>query len=145
MMRFANVLKRSLEDVKTSRRLEDVLEMSWWCLEDVFAEDVLPRPLGNVLKMSWRRFENVLKTSWSRMTKTIILILIKTFSRRLLETHELGGYIRLDQDVLKTSWRPLHQDECLLGIISNNSSQFYWLKELTIYKETSKKRQRVYK
>ena len=33
--------------------------------------------------------------------------------------------------------KPTH---CTAVIISNNSSQFYWLKELTIYKETSKKK-----
>ena len=32
----------------------------------------------DVLKRSWRRLENVLKTSWRRMTKTNILVLIKT-------------------------------------------------------------------
>ena len=139
--RLEKVLARGLEDVlKTSwRRFENVLRTSWRCLK-TFLQDVLKTFWRRLGKTSWRRLENVLKTSWSRMTKTIILILIKTFWRRLLETYELGEYIRLDQDVLKTSWRPVHQDECLLGIISNNSSQFYWLKELTIYKETSKKR-----
>ena len=48
---------------KTSwKRFEDVLKMSWRCLEDAFA----------------KRLENVLKTSWRRIAKTNILILTNT-------------------------------------------------------------------
>ena len=109
-----------LEQVlKTS--LQDVLKASWRCLEDVFArhlEDVLKTSLQDVLKMSWRRLKNVLKTSWGcledffarrlgktswrGMTKTNILVFIKTssedvrvrwiyssWSRRLLKTKDV--------------------------------------------------------
>ena len=57
--------------------LQDVFKMSWrrFCKTSW-------RRLENVLKTSWRRLENVLKTSWRRMTKTNILVLIKTSSSR---------------------------------------------------------------
>ena len=106
MIRLANVLKISLQDVlkmswrclenvfeevfKTfwrrledvlARRLEDViktpwLKTSWRCLEDIFT-----RRFEDVLKTSCRRLENVLKTSWRHMAKTNILT--KTSWRRL--------------------------------------------------------------
>ena len=58
------------------------------------------------------RFENVLKRSFQGI--------FKTSWRCLLKAYELGGYICLDQDVLKTSSedenkRRLQQDEYLLG------------------------------
>ena len=92
MIRFENVLKRSLQDVlKTSwRRLQNVLNKSWRCLEDV-------------LKTSWRRLENVLKTSWRRMTKTSILVLIKTSSEDVWVRRIYSSWSRRLQDVLKTS------------------------------------------
>ena len=37
------------------------------------------------------------------MAKIVLLVLIKTSWRRLLKTYQLGEYIRLDQDDLKTS------------------------------------------
>ena len=124
MTSLQDALKTSwtcLEDV-FARRLEDVLKMSWkrlskisWrCLEDVL--NTSWKCLGDVLKMSWRRFcetpwrrpEDVLKTSWRRITKTNILVLVKTsseiisvrwvyssWSRRLLKTKT--------KDVFKTS------------------------------------------
>ena len=79
--RLENVLVRSLEDVlKTFWRsleniLKNILKTSWRCLKDVFV-----RRLQDVLKTSWRCLEDVLKTSWRRMTKTNILVLIKTSS-----------------------------------------------------------------
>ena len=103
---------RRLENVsKTSCRcFESVLKSSWKHLEDAFA----------------RRLEDVLKTSWRRMTKTNILVLktssedvwlrpiCSPWSRRLI-----ASWRRLPKtktkDVFKTSWRCLHQDECLLG------------------------------
>ena len=128
MIRFENVLKRSLQDVlKTSwRRLQNVLNKSWRCLEDVLKtswrrlEDVLKTFLQDVLKTSWRRLENVLKTSWRRMTKTIMLVLIKVFWRRLLKTSSGDVWVRgiysswsrrllKTKNVFKTSSRRLHQ------------------------------------
>ena len=110
--------------------------MSWKRLEDIFArrlEDVLARRLENVLKTSWRPLENTLKT-YCRCLEDV-------FGRRLGKT-SCQEYVGLERDVLKTSWRPLlkskmknvlktssrcfHQDECLLGtilssyLISNN-------------------------
>ena len=77
MIRFENVLKRSLQDIlkTSSKRLEGVLKTSWRRLEDV---------LKTLL-------QDVLKTSWRRMTKTIILVLIKTSSRRLHQGECLLG------------------------------------------------------
>ena len=122
MIRFGNVLKRSLQDVlKTpSKSLEDVLKMFWRCLEDV-------------LKTSWRRPENVLKTSWRRMTKTIILVLIKMSWRRLLKTYELGEYIRLDEDVFKTSSED--EDERRLQDVSIETN-VCWVRITTIMQNT---------
>ena len=118
MIRFENVLKRSLQDVlKTSwRRLQNVLNKSWRCLEDVLKtswrrlEDVWPRRiywswpkrLQDVLKTSWRRLENVLKTSWRRMTKTSILVLIKTSSEDVWVRRIYSSWWRRLQDVF---WR----------------------------------------
>ena len=104
MIRLQNILKASLQDLlKISwKRLENVLKTSWrrFCRR---LEDVLKTSWQDVLQMSWRRFR---KTSW----------------RRLLKTNDYGEYIRLDQDIFKTSSedeetssRRLHQDECLLG------------------------------
>ena len=88
MIRLENVLMTS------SKRLEDVLKT--FC-----------RRLEDVLKASWRCFENVLRTSWRRMTKTSILVLIKTSSRRLEDLFwrlmNKGNIFVL----MKTSWRRL--------------------------------------
>ena len=62
----------------SSRRLEDVLKTSWKRLEDV-----LKMSWRRFCKTYWRRLKDVLKMSGRRMTKTIILIFIKTSSRRL--------------------------------------------------------------
>ena len=121
--------------LKTSWR--HICKMSWKRLEDVlktFLQDVLKTSWKrmaktNILvltKKSWRRFENVF---WRRMTKVNILVLIKTSSegkdeRRLqdvLKTSSskwmLAGW-RPDEDLLmKTRWRPLHQDECCLHFL----------------------------
>ena len=61
-------------------------------------ENVLKRSLQDLLKTSSKRLENVLKTSSKRLEDVL-----KTPRRRLLKMYELGEYIRLDQDVLKTS------------------------------------------
>ena len=110
MIRLENVLKRSLEDV---------LKISWG------------RFLQDFLKTFWRRLENVLKTSWKRMAKTNILVLIKTSWRRPEEVFwrrvsKATIFVLIKtpgrrlEDVFwrwrwKTSSRPLHQEECLLG------------------------------
>ena len=76
-----------------------------------------------VNKTSWRHLENVLRTSWRRMIKLNIFVLIKTSWRCLLKTYAQGKntrldqndlktygqgkYICLDQDILRTSWRHL--------------------------------------
>ena len=118
MIRLEDVLKTSLkrlEDVLKmswrhfSRRFEDVPKTSWRCLEDVLEtssnhlEDILTWRLKEVLKTScedlwprrifwsWpRRLEDVF---WRRNTKVNLFALIKT------------------------SWRRLHQDKCLLGYL----------------------------
>ena len=77
---------RCLEDVlnTSSKRLEDVLKMSWRCF--------------------WRRLEKVLKTFLQDVLKTFWRHLGKTSWRRLLKTYEYSEYIRLDQDVfIKTN------------------------------------------
>ena len=109
-------------------------------------ENVLKRSLQDVLKTSWRRVEDTLKTSWRHMTKTIILVLIKTswsWSRHLLKRYELGeyiclwsrllqdvlkaydqdDYIGLDQDVLKTSSED-EGERLLQGVFKASSSRW---------------------
>ena len=56
------------------------------------------------------------------MAKTNILILVKTSLRRLLKTYELGEYIRLDQDVLKTSSEDEHEKR-LQDVFKTSSSR----------------------
>ena len=97
---------RCFEDfLKTSwRRLEyvlktflqNILKTSWSCFANVLKR--CWKPLEDVLKMSWRRF---CKTSWRNMSKGNIFILIKT------------------------SWRLLHQDGCLLGKFSMRKLSVY--------------------
>ena len=78
--------------------------------------------LQDVLKTFWRRVENVLKTSWRQMTKTNILVLIKTSSKDVWLRRIYSSWSRRLEDVFwrrrrVTSPRRLHQDECLLGTV----------------------------
>ena len=122
MIRFENVLKRSLQDVlKTSwRRLQNVLKMSWRPLEKVLNapwrcfEDVVVRRLEDVLKSIWRRLgkrlwrrlKDILKASWRRLEDVWPRHYVG-LDQGVLKTCELGEYIDIDLDVLKTSWRRL--------------------------------------
>ena len=103
--------------------LQEVLRTSWRGFEDV-----LVRRLA-----SWWHLENVLKTRWRRMTKTNTLVLIKMFWRHLQNVF----WKRMSQAnlfvLIKTSWkrilktkmkdvfqissRRLHQDKCLLDYV----------------------------
>ena len=121
MIRLDSVLKTFLQDVLNTsqnvwkaswRCLEDVLKTSWKRLEDVlktFLQDLLKtscRRFEDVLKTSWRRLGSVLKTSWRCLEDVLARRLenvFKTSWRRLLKTYEYSEYVRLDQDVLKTS------------------------------------------
>ena len=71
------------------------------------------------------------------MTKTIVLVLIKTSCRRLLKTYELGEYIRLYQDVLKTSSRCLLKTKTK-DVFKTSSKRLYrgkcWLGNLFRFK-----------
>ena len=107
------------------RSWRHLCKTSWRCLENILArrlEDVLKTFSQDVLKMTWRRLENVLKTSWKRMTKTNILILIKTSSEDVWVRWIYSSWSRRLKDVFRTrrrkmSPRRLHQDECLQGCI----------------------------
>ena len=119
IIRLESVLKTSLQDVlKMSwRRLEKVLKMSWRRLENIL------KHLGDVLKMSWRHLENLWKMSWRRMTKTNILVLIKTSSEDVWVRRIYSSWSRRLENIFwrrrrKTSSRRLHQDECLMGNMS---------------------------
>ena len=75
---------RCLEDVlnTSSKRLEDVLKMSWRCFWRRL-EKVLKTFLQDVLKKSWRRFEDILARRledvfWRRMSIVNMFVLIKT-------------------------------------------------------------------
>ena len=66
--------------------------------------------------MSYRHF---CKTSWKRMTKTNILVLIKTSSEDVWLRRIYSSWSRHLEDVIwrrrqKASSRRVHQDECLL-------------------------------
>ena len=91
------------------RRLQDALAR---CLEDVlktFLEDVLKTSSQDVLKKSWGRLENVLKTSWRRMAKTNILVLI--IWRRMTKANI---FFLINTSSEDKDERRLHLDECLL-------------------------------
>ena len=60
-------------------------------------ENVLKTSLQDILKMPSKSLEDVFKTSWRCLED-----FLKTFL----------------QDVLKMFWRRLHQDKCLLGLLS---------------------------
>ena len=94
------------------RRLEDVFKTSWtrFCKTSW-------RRFEDVLKTSWRRLEDVLETSWRRIAKTNILVLVLTkMSWKRLEDVLWRRMTKANIFVLiKTSWRRLHQDECLVG------------------------------
>ena len=103
MIHLGNVLKTSLQNVlKMSWRLfckTSSRRRSWRHFCKTFSrrlEDVLKTFLQDVFKTSWKHrenvlercLENVLKTSWKCMSKTNVLVLIRTSSRRLLITYE---------------------------------------------------------
>ena len=97
------------------RRLKDVLKTS-----SKHLEDILKMSRRRFCKTSWRGFQNVLKTSWRHMAKTNILVFIKTSSedewlRRIYSSSSRHLLKMKTKDIFKTSSRPLHQDECLLG------------------------------
>ena len=127
--------------------LEDILKTCWQEQFSLMirlekALKTSSKRLEDVLKMSWRQF---CKTSWGRMTKTSILVLIKTSWRSLEDffwRRMSKGNIfvlmktswRCLEDVLwrwrrKMSSRRLHQDECFL----KNSLEF--LKSFRSYEE----------
>ena len=116
MIRLESVLKASLQDVlkTSSKRLEGVLKMSW-SLEDVLKtfwrrlENVLKMFLQDVLKKSWRSFDDALARRLEDVLKTFLQDVLKTFWRHfvrrledVLKTYDQDEYIGLDQDVLKT-------------------------------------------
>ena len=99
-MRLEGVLKLCYQEhVNLIIRLKNVLKMSW-------------RRFQNLLKTSWRRLEGVLKMSWSRFQNILktslrcLEIVLKTSWKRLedvLKTYDQDKYVGLDEDVLKTS------------------------------------------
>ena len=156
MIRLEKFLKTSLQDVLKMSwwRLQNVLKTSWRCLEDVFArrlEEVLNTSWKCLSKTSWRRLQDILKTFLQDVWKTSWRRFEDILARRLedaLKTSSedvYGKYIWLDEnvlktswrhplktktkDVFKTSWRRLHQDECLLGsFLFVNATKIYQFK-----------------
>ena len=101
-----------------------------------------PRRLENVVNVTLFVFQDVLKTFWRRIQDVFAIRLPKMPSRRLqdvfarriaimssrrlqdvLEDKKMLHWRRLE-DVLKTSSVRLHQDECLLGLLTTS----YYLK-----------------
>ena len=135
MVCLENVLKTSLQEVLNMswRHLEDVFKTSWRRLETPWRglEDVLKtswRRFQNVLKMFWRCLENVLKTSWRRLKGIWPRKIYWSWPRRLEDVffyrRKAKANIFILEDVFwgrrrKTSSRRLHQDECLLGKFVN--------------------------
>ena len=110
--------------LKTSWKYFNRNSITWWYVKTSL-QDILKMYWRRFCKTSWRGLEDVLKTSWQNV--------LKTSSKGLedvLKTYDQDEYIGLDQDVLKTSfedvrvrpicssWRRLHQDQCLLGVLS---------------------------
>ena len=89
--RYTLFTKALLLSQRTFFGLQDVLKT---CSRHVFktSSKRLQRNNFSSSKTSWRRLEDV----WARR-------LCWSWSRRLLKMYEVGEYIRLDQDVLKTS------------------------------------------
>ena len=135
MIRLENVLKISLQDV---------LKTSWRCLEDVFQE-VLKTSWQDVLKMPWRRFEDVFKTSWRCLEDLFVRRLEEVLARRLEDVLKTSWRRRAKTNILvlsKTSWRRLHQDECLLGLFDKEgmtaSRSCNWVCILDIFHKNNK-------
>ena len=88
------------------RSLKDVLKTSWKRFQNVLMtswrcfEDVLKTFLKDVLNTSWRHFEDVL----ARLLKDFLKTTLKRL-KDVLTTYNQHDYIGLDQDILKTSWR----------------------------------------
>ena len=135
-----------LEITISAVRLGNLLRVSWRRLEIVLPRtiqlDNMPwKPLegifANVLRSSWRRFQNTLNIFWKCLQVVFARHLEDYLARRLeevlkrlknvfkvflqdvlkmsrkkrledvLETYDQDKYIGLDQEVLKTSWRRL--------------------------------------
>ena len=102
---------------KTSwRHLENVLMMSWRCLEDMLTRAAYLRDtswwhLKDFMKMFWTCLEDIFARCLEDVLKTyeqyicLSQEILKMPWRHLLKTYDQGLYIRLDQDVLKTSSR----------------------------------------
>ena len=101
--------KQFLFSKTSSRSLQDVFSVTLFVFQDLFKTS--SRRLQDVFKtylqyVFLKRLQGVFKTSSRRVCKTSCNYIFKTSSRRL-------G--RQTNVTLKTSWRRLHQDECLLG------------------------------
>ena len=98
MINFCHTCKFSTLTINFSEVWpRQILDLEKQLNQMIRLENVLKTSLQDVLKMSSKSLEDVLKTSWRCLED-----LLKTFL----------------QDVLKTFWRRLHQDECLLGLLS---------------------------
>ena len=134
MIRLQNILKASLQDV---------LKMSWRCLEGVLK--TFWRHLEDVLKTSSKRFEDVFKTYWRRLGKTSWRRLEDAWPRRIywswsrrLEDAFWRQMTKVNIFVLiktswkrrrKTSWRRLQDvfikaNVCWEGITIENKLNF---------------------
>ena len=92
--------------LKTSwRHLKDILNISWTLPENVFK--TCSRHLQGVWKTSLRHLEDFWKMYDQSKYICLDQNVLKTSWRPHLKTYDQGKYIRLDQDILKTSWRRL--------------------------------------
>ena len=127
MIRFENVFKMSCRHLSMT---------SWRSLKNVlktFLQDVLMTSSRRVGKTSWRRITKtnilvLIKTSWTRleavfwrrMTNGKICVFIETSWRRLLKTKTYNTF--------KMSSRHLHQDQYLLEWMFSFLFVFFSLK-----------------
>ena len=105
------------------RGLEYLFKMSWRCLEDIFArrlEDVIARLLEdswNVLKTSSELLEDVWKMSWTRFCKTPWRRL-----ENVLKMYGQDEYIGLDQNVF---WRRMTKANIFFLIKTSSSRRIF--------------------
>ena len=95
------------------------------------------RRLEDALKPSRKRIEDVLKTSWRRMTKTNILVLIKTSCENVWVRWIYSSWSRRLEDVLwrrrrKTSSRPLQKVFTKTNIFWEVMSLNQWFKDTNL-------------
>ena len=114
------------------RHLENVFQMSW----------------RHLCKKFWRRFGKVLKTSWRRMTKANMFVLIKTSWKRLEDVFWRCVTKANIFVLIKMSWRRLEEvfwrqgrktsSRCLHDVFTKTNTFFFFYIYDTKFKQENK-------